>query len=357
MGGTPLISVVIPLYDGAGYIRRSIQSVLAQTYTDFELIVVDDGSTDDGPAVVRTFTDARVRLVRQENAGVSAARNRGITEAQGSCVAFLDADDEWEPQFLEAIMHLSAAYPSAGIWGTGYRRVFPTGPSVEFTLAESPNHTTLQIDDYLRRLPGGSIVHTSAAAIPVSVLQKVGGFREGCHAGEDQEMWARIALHYPIGYDTRILSRFHQTGRQQKPRFRNSPTRDPLLTMLQAALSAAPAGPPGNQADIRRLARYRLRLCLWQFALAADRRQALAFLEAGDTESVDPLLARVYRSPLFWPAVCLWAQVLRLVRSRRFLRLRGGRRVRCGVLQRLGTPAGLPDPLPVSGTDGRTRES
>ena len=338
MGIAPLISVVIPLYNGVGYIRRSVQSVLGQTYADFELIVVDDGSTDGGPDVVRTFTDARVRLIQQENAGASAARNKGIAEAQGRYVAFLDADDEWEPQFLEAIVQLSAAYPAAGIWGTGYRRVFPTGPSVEFTLAESRSRTTLQIDDYFRRLPGGSIVHASAVAIPVSVFQKLGGFREDCYWGEDEEMWARIALHYSLGYDTRILSRFHQTGRQQKPRFRNSPTQDPLLTTLQVALSAAPEDPPGNRADIRRLARYRLRLCLWGFALAADRRGALKFLEAGGAESVDPLRAGAYRACWLWPALCLWAQAVKLVRSRPFLRLRGGRRIRCGVLQRLRTP-------------------
>jgi len=339
MGIAPLISVVIPLYDGAGYIRRSIQSVLRQTYSDFELIVVDDGSTDGGPEVVRTFTDARVRLIRQENAGASAARNRGIAEAQGRYVAFLDADDEWEPQFLNAIVHLSVAYPAAGIWATGYRRVFPTGPSVEFTVAESRSRTMLLIDDYFRRLPGGSIVHASAAAIPVSVLRELGGFREDCPWGEDEEMWARIALHYPLGYDTRILSRFHQTGRQQKPRFRNSPTRDPLLTALQVALSAAPEDPPRDREEIRRLVRYRFRLRLWKFALAGNRRQVVEFLETSGAESISPLLTRACRAFWLWPALCLWAQVLRLVRSRLFLRLRGGRRLRCGVLQRLGTPA------------------
>ncbi len=339
MGIAPLISVVIPLYNGVAYVRRSIPSILGQTYSDFELIVVDDGSTDGGPEVVRTFTDARVRLIRQENAGVSAARNRGIAEAQGKYVAFLDADDEWEPQFLDAIAHLSVAYPTAGIWATGYRRVFPTGLTVEFTVAESRSRTTLQIDDYFGRLPGGSIVHASAVAVPVSVFRELGGFRESYDSGEDQEMWARIALHYPVGYDTRILSSFHQTGRQQKPRFRNSPTRDPLLSTLQAALSAAPEESPGNREDIRRLARHRLRLCLWKFALVANRRQAIEFLDASGTESVDPMLARTYRALWLWPALCLWAQILRLLRSRPFLRLRRGQRVRYGVVQRLGTPA------------------
>jgi hypothetical protein len=235
-------------------------------------------------------------------------------------------------------MHLSAAYPTAGIWATGYQRVFPTGPGVEFTLVESQNRTMFQIDDYFRRLPGGSIVHTSAVAIPVSVFRKLGGFREDCRQGEDEEMWGRIALHYPVGYDTRILSRFHQTGQQQKPRFRSSPTQDPLLTTLQAALCAAPEGAPKNREEIRRFIRYRVRLRLWKFSLARNRRQVVEFLETSGAESVNPLVARACRVFWLWPALCLWAQAVRLVRSRPFLRLRGGRRIRCGVLQRLGTP-------------------
>jgi glycosyltransferase involved in cell wall biosynthesis len=339
MGSTPRISVVIPLYNGKGYIRRSIQSVLRQTCADFELLVVDDGSTDGSPEVVRTFTDSRVRLIQQEHAGVSVARNRGLAEARAEYVALLDADDEWEPQFLDAVVHLSLAYPQAGILATGYRKVFPKGPSVEVTVAESPTRTTLLIDDYFRRLQGGSIVHTSAVAIPVRVFQELGGFLEGCRAGQDQEMWGRIALHCLVGYDPRILSSYHQTGRQHKPRFQQLRARDPLLTTLQAALDAAPGAPPAASEDIRRLARHRFHLYLWEFALAGSRRQAIEYLDNSGTQDVDPLLASAYRALGLWPALCLWAQVLRLVRSRLFLRLRGGRRVRCGVLQRLGTPA------------------
>jgi glycosyltransferase involved in cell wall biosynthesis len=335
----PLISVVIPLYNGAGYIRRSIQSVLDQTYSDFELIVVDDGSTDGGPEVVRTFTDSRIRLIRQANAGVAAARNRGIAEAKGKYVAFLDADDDWEPQFLEAVAHLSVAYPAAGILGTGYRKVYPAGPSVEFTVAESRSRTTLLIDDYFRRLQEGSIVHVSAVAIPAHVFQELGGFLEGYHCGDDQEMWARIALRYPLGYDPRILSSFHQRSRQPKSQCRDSRPRDLLLTTLQTALNATSEGRPGDGDDVRRLARRRFHLYLWQFALAGGRRQALEFLDKSGTENVDPGLARAYREPWLWPAICLGAQVLRLVRSRLFLRLRGGQRIRGGVVQRLGSTA------------------
>src|SRR5215210_566395 len=97
----PRISVVVPLYNKATFVRRTLNSIAQQTYTDFEVIVVDDGSTDGGAGIVLTEGDPRVRVVTQENMGPGAARNRGISEARGELIAFLDADDEWFPRYLE----------------------------------------------------------------------------------------------------------------------------------------------------------------------------------------------------------------------------------------------------------------
>ena len=98
---SPQVSIIIPLYNKAPYLARTLTSIQRQTFSDFEIIVVDDGSTDGGADIVRALNDARVRLIRQHNLGPGAARNAGITAARAEFVAFLDADDEWLPGYLE----------------------------------------------------------------------------------------------------------------------------------------------------------------------------------------------------------------------------------------------------------------
>lgn len=107
-----MISVVIPLYNKAHTITRSLTSVMRQEFTDFEVIVIDDGSTDNGRDIILSnFQDSRIKVIPQQNAGVSAARNRGVTESHGDYIAFLDADDEWHPQYLSYIVRAISRYP------------------------------------------------------------------------------------------------------------------------------------------------------------------------------------------------------------------------------------------------------
>lgn len=116
-----MISVVIPLYNKEKYVRRTIDSVLKQTFQDFEIVVVNDGSTDNGVGVVNSYNNPKIRLVNQENQGVSAARNRGISEAKYDYIAFLDADDEWTESHLSDIKKLIDKFPHCGVFGTSYQ--------------------------------------------------------------------------------------------------------------------------------------------------------------------------------------------------------------------------------------------
>lgn len=115
-----LISVVIPLYNKAHTICNTLNTVIYQTYQDFEVIIVNDGSTDDSVAVVeKNFNDSRIRIVNQDNAGVSAARNKGVDESKGEWIAFLDGDDEWHPYYLATMADLINKYPKAGLFLCG----------------------------------------------------------------------------------------------------------------------------------------------------------------------------------------------------------------------------------------------
>ena len=122
-----MISIVIPLYNKAAVICRTMESVKQQIFSDFEILIVNDGSTDDSLSVLMDFLSENeavfknsVRLIEQENKGVSAARNQGIKEARGEIIAFLDADDEWLPDYLKTIAFLVEKYPECDIFGTAY---------------------------------------------------------------------------------------------------------------------------------------------------------------------------------------------------------------------------------------------
>jgi glycosyltransferase involved in cell wall biosynthesis len=206
------MSVVIPLYNKERHIARAIQSVLNQSYGDFELVVVDDGSTDGGAHVVEAISDPRIRLVHEENAGASAARNRGIAESRADLIALLDADDEWLPDHLETLRRLSAEYPNCGIYAMAYEVVDARGSrkvhGVFDGIPKSPWEGI--IPSYFRSATDAYPVWTSAVAIPRRIFDSVGLFPVGVPRGEDVDMWCRIALKYPICYSTQVGAVYHK---------------------------------------------------------------------------------------------------------------------------------------------------
>lgn len=203
------VSVVIPLYNKARHIRRAVDSVLRQSFGDLELIVVDDGSTDGSAAALRGLTDRRLRLIVQANAGECAARNRGIADAAAGRVAFLDADDEWRPDFLETVMGLHRRYPHAGAFATAYRCARGgTSWRPAFRSCGVPPEGGLLADYFLAGL-GPSPVTSSSVMIPRRVFAEAGLFPAGVRTGGDSHMWARIALRRRIAWSPSECAVYH----------------------------------------------------------------------------------------------------------------------------------------------------
>lgn len=191
-------SVVIPLYNKEREVARAVRSALGQTLPPYEIVVVDDGSTDRGAAEVETLAAAEgrglVRLVRQKNGGVCAARNRGIAEARGTHVALLDADDAWRPGFLDEIASLVADYPHCGLYCTAFDIRSEGG-------ATHPAPTPAErgvVADFFAASIHRYVAIPSAAVVPRRIFDAVGGFPEGMKLGEDQWMWIRIADRYAV---------------------------------------------------------------------------------------------------------------------------------------------------------------
>lgn len=191
-------SVVIPLYNKARYVHCAIRSVLAQTLSPHEVIVVDDGSTDASVDVVRTLADPRVRLVRQPNSGVSAARNRGIAEATGDWIAFLDADDWYHPEMLAALRQAHEACPEAGLLGTQTRNMSNVLGDPEPWSASDSFVEVEVVDDLRQRWMRTAPFNSSSVAIRASLLREMGTcFIEGESHGEDLDLWFRVADRTP----------------------------------------------------------------------------------------------------------------------------------------------------------------
>lgn len=198
-----LFSVVIPLFNKEKYIKRTVESVLHQVYDDFELLVIDDGSTDGSADVVRAFSDTRIRLIYQDNCGETCARNRGIKEAADNYIAFLDADDAWDPNFLLNIKQLIDKYPQAGAFGTAYDIVDSNGVKSKVRLSGLPGGEGWSgiLPDYFECLHGGeSPLHSSSICIAKGTFESVGFFTDGIKIGGDIDMWVRVALRVPVAY-------------------------------------------------------------------------------------------------------------------------------------------------------------
>lgn len=206
-----MISIVIPLYNKEKQIVTTLRSVFSQTFQDFEIIVVNDGSTDDSLAELKKMSDSRIRIVNQKNGGVSAARNRGIDEARWNLIAFLDADDEWKPEYLQTQYELFLKYPECSVFACNYEFQNSCGEITPTTIRRLPfNEQDGILTNYFEV---GSYSHppiwTSAIMVKKEAIQKIGGFPVGIASGEDLLTWAKLAICTRIAYSKNVASIYH----------------------------------------------------------------------------------------------------------------------------------------------------
>lgn len=207
-----MISVVIPLYNKEKYIGRAIRSIMNQTYQQFEIVVINDGSTDHSAAVVEQIGDSRIRLISQENAGVSAARNSGIEASKYDFIAFLDGDDEWKTNHLEVIVDLMDKYPSCGVFATSYyfykENETPSLPILPAHFSFSGEDGVL--DNYYRLASGTDFpIHMSSYVVRKSEIQKIGSFPVGIPSGEDVITLAKLFAVCDFAYSKQPTSLYY----------------------------------------------------------------------------------------------------------------------------------------------------
>jgi glycosyltransferase involved in cell wall biosynthesis len=233
------LSIVVPLFNKAGYIRRALDSVAHQTFGDFEVIIVDDGSTDGGEMVARSYPDVRFRVIRQENQGPGAARNAGIAEAKGDLIAFLDADDEWLPDHLGSAVKAFEHYgPKLATFTGGYVEC-PAEVSTE------PMWRRRGIKDGVVAIDASTrpeILHYMLAYMScwstvarTDTLRKWGGFYEHrCMFGEDSFLWLKVLLNEAVLFDLRPCVRVHREAGSLSQNLGGARPVEPLLSNADA---------------------------------------------------------------------------------------------------------------------------
>lgn len=243
----PTVSVLIATRNYAAYLREAIASVLAQTWTDYELIVVDDGSTDSTPEVVAAFDDPRIVSARTVGIGTCAARNLAIELARGDCFAFLDGDDIWLPTKLERQIRLLRAHPEIGLVSAWRMTISPEGGILA-------SHPIEQVrGDVYREVLLSNPICFSSAMVRRTCIEHVGGFREDLDLAVDYDLWLRVVRHYAADAIDEVLVKY-RTGHASLSVRAGERLHSVLSTIRRSVGTIAPPGREEIDARTRTLA-------------------------------------------------------------------------------------------------------
>lgn len=202
----PHFSIIIPLYNKENFIENTLKSVLNQNFKDFEVIIVNDGSTDSSEEKVLLFNDSRVHYYQKKNEGVSAARNYGIEKAKSDYITFIDADDYWYQGFLDEMFKNINSCPELKVFSTAIE--IETSKSViaaEYSIKKTAG---FEIVNYFTASTKRTVLCSSSSVFHKMVFEQTGQFNTKLKSGEDTDLWIRIGLIYPIHFSWKILARY-----------------------------------------------------------------------------------------------------------------------------------------------------
>lgn len=197
----PFFSVIIPLYNKEKYIEDTLRSVLNQTFQDFEIIIINDGSTDKSLDEVVKFNDDRITIFKQKNAGVSVARNKGIELAKSKYIALLDADDFWHNNHLLELKKQILQFPDTGLYCNNYQVFYTEKVSRPANFNFNFDSEIIIVEDFFKASIINSVAWTSAIGFSKEKFNKVGGFNTHLKTAQDLDLWIRFALKYKVSFN------------------------------------------------------------------------------------------------------------------------------------------------------------
>lgn len=195
---TPFFTVIIPLYNKEKYIQNTLNCVFNQSFTDFEVIVVNDGSTDRSLEIIEEFSDSRLKIIHQKNQGVSVARNTGMKNAQADYFCFLDADDTWNPNHLQVFFDTITKFPEAKMYCGRYVTQISKNTFIKNNFIDIDENYQGYVTDFFKSSLINRVALTSAVCIHKDIFNEIGGFDPQLKSDQDLDYWIKIALKYKI---------------------------------------------------------------------------------------------------------------------------------------------------------------
>lgn len=277
-------SIIIPLYNKELFIEETLKSVFKQSFKDYEILVIDDGSTDASISKIKAFEDARIQIIHQKNQGAAAARNTGIALAKTDYIVFLDADDIWLPNHLEEFKKLLDDYPDCGLYCNRYKTKISNKKLLNTSFNYSfPDNYRGIIPDFFEASLVNRVAFTSAVMISKTILSVYGNFDTIISSGQDLDLWVRIAIHKPVAISNKTTAIY----RFEIP---NSLSKTSFLSKTIIDLDKFESYEAKNKSLKKFLDVYRLEYSL-QYRIAGDKKKSNELLKK--ISSKPPFITRL----------------------------------------------------------------